>query len=152
MLHEKHSEGAESTAWLVIFAGINFREIGQNSNFKIFVVVISKIGESGTCSDCFRSRLCITVWIVRLCLRSILDSFSDSLQRHTRWHAFVGCCIEIGRVLKTRFVCFTRRQQNFCGFNFCEWLLTCEKRENKYLAKIPNHTVYTAEFNWLWSH
>ena len=34
------------------------------------------------------------------CLRSILDYFSDSCQRHTRWHAFVGCCIEVGQGLK----------------------------------------------------
>ena len=40
-----------------------------------------------------------------------------------------------------RFVRFTLGQQNFHGFNFREWLLTREKRENKYLAKITNHTV-----------
>ena len=43
--------------------------------------------------------------------------------------------------IETRFVRFTRVQQNFRGFNFCKWLLTREKRENKYLAKITNHTV-----------
>ena len=31
---------------------------------------------------------------------------------------------------------------NFFGFNFREWLLTCEKRENKSLAKITNCTAY----------
>ena len=40
-----------------------------------------------------------------------------------------------------RFVRFTHGQQNFRGFNFREWLLTHEKRENKYLAKITNHMV-----------
>ena len=43
--------------------------------------------------------------------------------------------------IKTRFVHFKLGQQNFCGFNFCEWLLTHEKRENKYLTKITNRTV-----------
>ena len=43
-----------------------------------------RISESGTRGDCFRSWPCATVWIVRLCLRSILDYFSDSRQRHTR--------------------------------------------------------------------
>ena len=43
--------------------------------------------------------------------------------------------------IKTRFVHFTRGQQNFRGFNFHEWLLTREKRKNKYLAKITNHTL-----------
>ena len=38
--------------------------------------------------------------------------------------------------IETRFIRFTRRQQNFC-----KWLLTREKRENKYHAKITNHTV-----------
>ena len=43
--------------------------------------------------------------------------------------------------IETRFVRFTRGQQNFRGFNFREWLLTREKRENKYIAKITNNTV-----------
>ena len=102
------------------------------------------IGESGTCGDCFRSRPCAAVWIVRLCLRNILDNFSDSRQRHTRGHAFVGCCIEVTRPgIETRFVRFTHGQQNFHGFNFHEWLLTREKRKNKYLAKITNHIRYS---------
>ena len=40
-----------------------------------------------------------------------------------------------------RFARFARGQQKFRGFNFHEWLLTREKRENKSLAKITNHTV-----------
>ena len=40
-----------------------------------------------------------------------------------------------------RFARFARGQQKFRGFNFHKWLLTHEKRENKSLAKITNHTV-----------
>ena len=32
---------------------------------------------------------------------------------------------------------FARRQRKFRGFNFREWFLTGEKRENKSLAKLP---------------
>ena len=64
------------------------------------MALIFAIGESGTRGDCFRFRLCAAVRITRLCLHSILDYFSDSCQRHTRWYAFVGCCIEVGQGLK----------------------------------------------------
>ena len=47
-----------STVWLVIFAGTNFCEIGQNSDFRTFRLLIFAIGESGTRGDCFRSRPC----------------------------------------------------------------------------------------------
>ena len=79
--------------WLVIFMGTIFREISQNSNFRIFffAVLIFVISESGTHSDCFHSRPCAAVWIVHLCLRSILDYFSDSrhmdIRRSTQTHA-----------------------------------------------------------------
>ena len=64
------------TVWLVIFAVTNFCEIGQNSDFRIseiFAVLIFAVGKSGTRGDCFCSRPCAAVWIVRLCLCSILD-------------------------------------------------------------------------------
>ena len=60
------------TVWLVIFAGTNFHEIGRNSDFRNFRCIIFVIGESRTHGDCFRSQPCTGVWIVRLCLRSIL--------------------------------------------------------------------------------
>ena len=77
-------------------AGPTRVESGPNTEW----LVIFVIGESRTRGDCFRSRPCAAVWIVRLCLRSILDYFSDSRERRTRWHAFVGCCIEVGQGLK----------------------------------------------------
>ena len=39
------------------------------------------------------------------------------------------------------FVRFVHGQQKFCSFNFRKWLLIREKRENKSLVKITNHTV-----------
>ena len=44
-----------------------------------------------------------------------------------------------------RFTRFASGQQKFRGFNFHKWLLTREKRENKSLAKITNHTVYYSD-------
>ena len=74
--------------WLVIFMGTNFREIGQNSDFRnFFAVLIFTISESGTRSDCFHYRPCAAVWIIHLCLRSILDYFSDSRHIRTQKHA-----------------------------------------------------------------
>ena len=62
----------------------------QFQNF-FFAVLIFAISESGTHSDCFHSRPCAAVWIVHLCLRSILDYFSDSrhmdIRRSTQTHA-----------------------------------------------------------------
>ena len=78
--------------WLVIFMGTNFREIGQNFDFRnFFAVLIFTISESGTRSNCFHYQPCAAVWIVHLCLRSILDYFSDSrhmdVHRSTQTHA-----------------------------------------------------------------
>ena len=74
--------------WLVTFMGTNFREIGQNSDFRnFFAVLIFTISESGTRSDCFHYRPCTAVWIIHLCLRSILDYFSDSRHIRTQKHA-----------------------------------------------------------------
>ena len=66
------------------FAGTNFCEIGQNSISEIFAVLIFEIGESETRGDCFRSRPCAAVWIVRLCLHNISaiavkGTFADTL-------------------------------------------------------------------------
>ena len=83
--------------WLVIFAGTNFREIGQSSNFRIFR------GFNFHNQWIRDPRWLLPLSSVHRCLclcSNILDYFSDSRQRHTRWHAFVGCCIEIGPGLK----------------------------------------------------
>ena len=87
----------KGTVWLVIFAGTNFHEIGQNSNFRNFHGF-----------NFYYRWIWDPWWLLPLssvhcclCLRSsILDYFSDSRQRHTRWHTFVGCCIEVGQGLE----------------------------------------------------
>ena len=40
-----------------------------------------------------------------------------------------------------QFTHFACGQQKFCGFNFHKWLLTREKCENKFLAKITNTMI-----------
>ena len=82
------------------------------------------------------------------CLRSISISWIASASTIARWHASVGSYIHVDSSKQARdwnavhsLCTWPDRQQNFRGFNFCEWLLTCEKCENKSLAKITNHTV-----------
>ena len=66
------------------FRGYNFSRNRPKFRFQKFsAVLIFVISESRTRGDCFRSRPCAAVGIVRLCLHSILDYFSDSHQKHT---------------------------------------------------------------------
>ena len=104
------------------------------------MVLIFAIGKSGTGGGCFCSWPCVAVWIVRLCLRSIWIT-SVIAVKGTLADMLFRLLYRNRPGIKTRFVHFTRGQQNFRGFNFREWLLTHEKRKNKYLAKITNHML-----------
>ena len=70
------------------FHGYKFSRNRPKFRFqKFFAVLIFTISESGTRSDCFHYRPCAAVWIIHLCLRSILDYFSDSRHIRTQKHA-----------------------------------------------------------------
>ena len=90
----------KNTVWLVIFVSTNFCKIIQNSdfrNFRGFNFHDRWIWDPQRLLPLSALRRCLDV---HLCLRSILDNFSDSCQRHPRWHTFVGCCTEVGQGLK----------------------------------------------------
>ena len=48
--------------------------------------------------------------------------------------------IQVGQI-ETWFVHFAHGQQKFRGFNFHEWLRTCERHKSKSFTKIANHMV-----------